>query len=190
MTKMNDIEFPAFIDWHLLFQETNLFKIVRWKFFTLPVIRMAGQWASPDDCVCTPLFSHAWLFATPWTVAPQSHGSSVHGLSQARKTEWIAISFSRGIFCGLPCCSVVKNPPANAETQEMQVQSLGREDVLEKERATHSSILAWEILWTEEPGGLCMESQSWTQLGTHTRTHTNSDTHTHTNIYEKVKWKC
>ena len=40
------------------------------------------------------------------------------------------------------------------ETQEMLVQSLGQEDPLEKEMATHSSILAWEILWTEEPGGL------------------------------------
>ena len=38
--------------------------------------------------------------------------------------------------------------------QEMQVQSLGQEDVLEKEMATHSSILAWKIPWTEEPGGL------------------------------------
>ena len=38
--------------------------------------------------------------------------------------------------------------------QEMQVQSLGREDLLDKETATHSSILAWEIPWTEKPGGL------------------------------------
>ena len=38
--------------------------------------------------------------------------------------------------------------------QEMQVQSLGLEDPLEKEMVTHSSILAWEIPWTEEPGGL------------------------------------
>ena len=38
--------------------------------------------------------------------------------------------------------------------QEMQVQSLNREDPLEKEMATHSSILAWEIPWTEEPSGL------------------------------------
>ena len=38
--------------------------------------------------------------------------------------------------------------------REMWVQSLGREDPLEMEMATHSSILAWEILWTEEPGGL------------------------------------
>ena len=38
--------------------------------------------------------------------------------------------------------------------QKMQVQSLGWEDPLEKEVATHSSIIAWEIPWTEEPGGL------------------------------------
>ena len=38
--------------------------------------------------------------------------------------------------------------------QETWVQSLGREDPLEKETATHSSILAWRIPWTEEPGGL------------------------------------
>ena len=45
---------------------------------------------------------------------------------------------------------MVKNPPAK---QEMHVQSLGLKDPLEKEMTTHSSILAWEILWTEEPGG-------------------------------------
>ena len=38
--------------------------------------------------------------------------------------------------------------------QETRVQSLGQEDPLEKEMATHSSILAWRIPWTEEPGGL------------------------------------
>ena len=40
------------------------------------------------------------------------------------------------------------------EMQEMQVQSLGEEDPLEEEMAAHSSILAWEIPWTEEPGKL------------------------------------
>ena len=40
------------------------------------------------------------------------------------------------------------------ETQETQVQSLGWEDPLEQEMATYSSLLAWEIPWTEEPGGL------------------------------------
>ena len=46
---------------------------------------------------------------------------------------------------GFPGSSVVRNPPP------VQVQFLGREDVLEKEMANHSSILAWEIPWTEEP---------------------------------------
>ena len=48
---------------------------------------------------------------------------------------------------------VVKNLPAMLETQETWVQSLSQEDPLEKEMATHTSILAWEIPWTEEPGG-------------------------------------
>ena len=57
---------------------------------------------------------------------------------------------------------MVKNPPAMEETQ---VQSLGWEDPLEKEMATHSSILACKILWIEETGGLQpMRSQSWTPL--------------------------
>ena len=50
--------------------------------------------------------------------------------------------------------------------QEMQARSLGQEDPLEEETATHSSILAWEIPWTEEPGGLqsMVSQKSWTQL--------------------------
>ena len=49
---------------------------------------------------------------------------------------------------------MVKNPPAMQETQETQVQSLGWEDSPEKNMATHSSMIAWRIPWTEEPGGL------------------------------------
>ena len=49
---------------------------------------------------------------------------------------------------------MVKSPPAKQETQEMWVRSLGQEDLLEKEMAIHSSILARRIPWTEEPGGL------------------------------------
>ena len=55
---------------------------------------------------------------------------------------------------------MVKRLPAMWETR---VQSLGREDALEKETATHSSILAWKTLWMEKPGGLqSMELQSRT----------------------------
>ena len=64
---------------------------------------------------------------------------------------------------GLPGGTVVKNPPAMQEMQEIQVQSLGQEDPLEKGMVIHSSILAWRIQWTEEPGGLqSMRSQSQT----------------------------
>ena len=55
---------------------------------------------------------------------------------------------------------MVKNLPA---VQETQVQSLGWEDPLEKEIATHSSKLAWKILWTEEPGQATVHgvAKSW-----------------------------
>ena len=72
---------------------------------------------------------------TPRTLALP--GSSVHGILQARILELVAIS--------------VKNLPA---VQETRIQSLGREDPLEKETATYSSILAWKIPWIEELGGL------------------------------------
>ena len=55
---------------------------------------------------------------------------------------------------GIPSGSVVKNLPATQELQETQVLSLGQEDPLEEGMATHSSILAWRIPWTEDPGRL------------------------------------
>ena len=66
---------------------------------------------------------------------------------------------------------------------EARVRPLGREEPLDWEMATHSRILAWKILLTEEPGGLqSMGSQSRTRLSmrTHTRAHTHTRTHTHT----------
>ena len=55
---------------------------------------------------------------------------------------------------GFPYGSAVKNPPAMQGPQEMQVLSLGWEDPLEEDMAAHSSILAWRVPWTQEPGGL------------------------------------
>ena len=60
---------------------------------------------------------------------------------------WISVD----IFYLFLVAQMVKNPPA---IQEIWVQSLGREDPLEREMATYSSILAWELPWTEESGGL------------------------------------
>ena len=53
--------------------------------------------------------------------------------------------------------------------QETQVRSLGWEDLLEEEMATHSSILAWKILWTEEPGGLQSMGSQGVGRSEHTR---------------------
>ena len=67
------------------------------------------------------------------------------------------------VSLGFPGGWVVKNPPA---LQKMRVSSLGWEDPLEKEMATHSSILAWKIPRTEEPGGLQSvgSQKNWIQL--------------------------
>ena len=65
-----------------------------------------------------------------------------------------------GVFCfntyriGFPGGIVVKNLPAKQEIQETQVRSLVWEDPLEKGMATHSTILAWRIPWSEKPGRL------------------------------------
>ena len=63
------------------------------------------------------------------------------------QTEIETVSSSRTSLIA----QMAKNPPA---VQETQVQCLDQEDLLEKEMATHSSILAWEIPWTEKPGRL------------------------------------
>ena len=97
--------------------------------------------------------------------------SSICGIFQATVLEWGAIAFSPRVFANVspsawnailsfvpsgasPKAQRVKNLPAVQGTQKMWVRSMGLEDPLEEEVATHSSILAWEIAWTEEPGGL------------------------------------
>ena len=71
--------------------------------------------------------------------------------SLSRETAWLL----PGNLCkGFPGGPVVKNPPAMQKTQQVWVWSLSHIDPLEEEMATHSSILAWKISWTEEPGGL------------------------------------
>ena len=81
----------------------------------------------------------------------------VHGV--AKSQTWLS-DFNFTIYIeSFPGVSVVKNPQA---IQETLVQSLGWEYPLEKEMATHLSVLAWEISWTEVPGGLQSKgSQEW-----------------------------
>ena len=66
---------------------------------------------------------------------------------------WPEKAFSQHltVSLGVPGGSAIKSLTAK---QEMLVWSLGQEDLLEKERAPHSSVLAWKTPWTEEPGGL------------------------------------
>ena len=61
---------------------------------------------------------------------------------------------SANLIWGFSCGSVVNNPPARQELQETCVRSLGQEGPLKESMAIHSSVLAWRISWTEEPGGL------------------------------------
>ena len=115
-----------------------------------------------------------------WDCSPP--GSSVRGIFQARIIECDALPFSGGSspprdqtfilspawasrFLALaPPTSLVASPVAQTAKRlptmrETQVRSLGQEDPLEKEMATHSSIHAWKVPWTEDPGGL--QSMGW-----------------------------
>ena len=67
------------------------------------------------------------------------------------KIPWRRKWLPTPVFLASPVAQLVKNPPT---MQETWVQSLGREDPLEEDMATSSSILAWRIPWTGEPGGL------------------------------------
>ena len=80
---------------------------------------------------------------------------TVPGVTESDTTESFTFTFPGG--------SVVKNLPA---VQETQGQSQSQEDPLQKVMATHSSTLAWEIPWREEPGGLQSvgSKKSWTRL--------------------------
>ena len=82
------------------------------------------------------------------------------------KVMWMwSLSLKFFIVLYLKVVLVVKNPPANAGDIRVWVWSLGQEDPLEEDMATHSSIIAWRIPWTEEPGGLqSVELQSQIRL--------------------------
>ena len=91
------------------------------------------------------------------SISPQPHPTH---LGHHRTLSWAPCSYSRfplaicfihGSVYASPVAQRLKRLPA---MQEIWVRSLGWEDLLEKEMATHSSILAWRIPWTEEPGGL------------------------------------
>ena len=102
-------------------------------------------------------FSHWSRNREPSGSLSASPVSPIHPLDVPEQLRpWGRVIFY--LTVGFPDGSVVKNLLA---VQETKFQSLGQEDHLEKEMATHSSILAWRIPWTEEPGGLqSMRSQT------------------------------
>ena len=81
-------------------------------------------------------------------------GYSPWGRKESDTTEQLPLllsSMCRYAFEASQVAQMVKNLPA---MWEIQIQSLGQENLLEKETVAHSNILAWRIPWTEEPGGL------------------------------------
>ena len=77
------------------------------------------------------------------------------GIKPRSPTLWADALISEPAGKPLPGGTVVKNLPAYAgDAKKRWVRSLGQEDPLDEEMATHSRILAWKIPWTEEPGGL------------------------------------
>ena len=75
-------------------------------------------------------------------------------LPRAAVLPFESLSMHTNHLGDVPGGSEVKNPPASPGHTETWVQSLGREDSLEKDMATHSFIFAWKIPWIEEPGRL------------------------------------
>ena len=113
-------------------------------------------------CVCTCVFVCVCLCVCVCEMKPSK--------KSARLTSVVSASL---------VAQMVKNLPA---VQQMQVRSLGQEDPLEKGMATHSSVLAWRIPRTEEPGGLQpMGSQSRTQPGTCRHVHADTGMSPYTN---------
>ena len=94
----------------------------------------------------------AWRI--PWTEEPSGLWSI--GSQRVGHTEATQQAHTHVYICtyGFPGDSTGQEFACNAGDEETQVQSLGQENLLEKEMATHFSILAWEIPWTEEPDGL------------------------------------
>ena len=109
-----------------------------------------------------------FIFFTSWG----SHGKSIYLYLHIYLSIYLYQISSIYIYIytyttdpGFPCGLVVKNL---TEIQKTWVQPLGWEDLLEKEMVTHSSILAWWILWTEEPGGLQSMGLQWVRLNNNT----------------------
>ena len=113
-----------------------------------------------SSCACPRFtgvnFSHTWSTGTPTRNGRKGLlGSNQTSTARVERLFWVLHSVLLLIKHGASqVAQWLNNLPAMQETQEMQIQSLVREDPLLKSMATHSTILAWRVPWTEEPGGL------------------------------------
>ena len=100
-----------------------------------------------------PYLAYFWVV---WLSSKESacNAGDPSSILGSRRFPWRRDRLSIPVFLVFPGGSVVKNPPAVQERQEMWVWSLGREDPLKKCMAAHSGILAWRIPWTEQSGRL------------------------------------
>ena len=116
-----------------------------------PIPGLTGKWRVRAWDGTFTLSSARLCYYFFWSICSfSSHSGNCRG-----KETWLLVFNIIGLNCSVCRASLVartvKNPPA---MQEAWVRSLGQEDPLEKEMATHSSIFAWRMPWTEEPGGL------------------------------------
>ena len=130
-------------------------------------------------------FNHVQLYVTLWMVAHQAllsmgfssknTGVGFHSLLQGifptrDQTHISYLSCIAGVFVTRSTSLVAQTVKGLLTMWEAQVRSLGREDPLEKEMATHSSTLVWKIPWTEERARLHGVAKSWTGLSDFTFT--------------------
>ena len=107
---------------------------------------------------------HSWLIV--WSLDEER---GLYYMLQHITLSWVLIQSQ--YFCSVMLGALDLSLPVQ-EIQKMLVGSLGQEDPLEEEMATHSSILAWKILWTEEPDGLVHGvTKSQTQLSDYVHMH-------------------
>ena len=101
--------------------------------------------------------------------------------------DWSDLAASLCIHrISFPSGSAVKNPPAMQESQEMWVWSLSQEESLEEGMATHSSFLAWSILWTKRPGRL--QSIGWQRVGHDLATEHSAHRQSHHLYFNETKY--
>ena len=102
-----------------------------------------------ERSIKVPLVCYEILQMVPCKIlGKDSEGKLILGKERVGNNIWVCSTWILMVVGGFPSGSAVKNLPA---IQEIQGQSLGQEDPLEEGMATHSSILAWRIPWTEKP---------------------------------------